>query len=315
MFIKFWDKLSEGLGQKWATQKMGFALAFWVGGALSWIACHDLGAITAKLTALDSTPIYIAMAVGGLMLLAASAAVVEWLERPLIRLLEGYWPGQFRRWRFKLAKRLEEQLKEKDARWSELEPLVQSGASSPEQQEEYARLDDLLTRYPQNPANLMPTTLGNLLRAAEDYPIVRYGLSITVCWPRLWLVLPAETRDALSKTREQLNAAARMALWGVLFFTWMIWSKWAALPAVVLIVSGYLRMIGAAGLYGDLLRATFDLHRFALYESLHWPLPTDPESEIAAGSALTEYLFRGTGGGSVRFSHAPENVRTENPGT
>lgn len=298
MFVKFWDKLSEGLGQKWATQKMGFALAFWIGGFLAWSTRHGWGELKAGLIKLDSTPIYIVLAVGGLMLVAASAAVVEWLHLPAIRLAEGYWPGPFRKLRFKLSKRVKNRLEEKDNRWSELEPWVESGEASPEQRDEYARLDAELARYPKDSARLMPTTLGNLLSAAEEYPDVRYGLSVPVCWPRLWLILPPETREALADTRERLNAGARMMVWGLLFQPWTVWAWWAPIPALALAVTGYLRMIGAAGPYGDLIRAAFDLNRFALYEALRWPLPENLKDEVDCGKELNEYLFRGSSEGT-----------------
>jgi len=39
----------------------------------------------------------------------------------------------------------------------------------------------------------MPARLRSILRAAESYPPRRCGLNLIVCWPRLWLVLPATT--------------------------------------------------------------------------------------------------------------------------
>ncbi len=55
----------------------------------------------------------------------------------------------------------------------------------------------------------MPTALGNLLRSAEEYPLVRYGLETAVCWPRLWLLLPSATQETLTRARQSLNDAAR----------------------------------------------------------------------------------------------------------
>ena len=49
----------------------------------------------------------------------------------------------------------------------------------------------------------------------------------------------------------------------------------------------------AAGIYADLLEATFDLHRFDLYRALQWPLPTGQIEEKSLVAQLNIYLARG----------------------
>jgi hypothetical protein len=61
-----------------------------------------------------------------------------------------------------------------------------------EQKADYANLDAELAHYPVDPRRLMPLPVGNTLRAAEEYPQVRYGLATSACWPRLWLVMSQE---------------------------------------------------------------------------------------------------------------------------
>ena len=51
--------------------------------------------------------------------------------------------------------------------------------------------------------------------------------------------------------------------------------------------------MSAAEIYGDLLEATFDVYRFALYEALRFPQPTNTLEERASGEQLTTYLFFG----------------------
>jgi hypothetical protein len=175
------------------------------------------------------------------------------------------------------------------------------GQRTPEQEHEYALLDARRARYPADVRYVMPTPLGNLLRTAEEYPLVRYGLAIGVCWPRLWLLLPKETQEALSAARQSLNSAARLFFWGLLFAVWTAWAWWATLAALGMLVVAYWAMVQAAGVYGDLLRAAFDLHRFALYEALRLPAPAGPDHEEADGQQLSEYLFRGTIQQDLRF--------------
>ncbi len=294
---KFGEKLAEGLATKWAAQKLGPALVFWAGGGC-FLALHwEWQSIEKWLVSINKTPIYIALAMGGLLLVVVSGTAAEWLQTTVIRWSEGYWPWPFKKLRFSLAKRLKKRLTQKEERWEQLDKIPEADRST-EDKAELVHLDALLNRYPLDDYLYMPTTLGNLLRSAEEYPKARYGLDAVVCWPRMWLLMPDETLEALTEAREELNASARLMLWSIVFTIWTIWSNWAAL-SVILVPVAYLRMLNAAESYGDLIRSAFDIHRFKLYEALKWPLPTSPAQEAAWGEKLTEYLFRGT---------APDNI-------
>ncbi len=308
MFTKFWDELAEGLAGRWAAQALGPAMAFWGGGILAavWGAGQDWQAFVDWLVALNDPAVYIGLAVGGLVVLTTSAALMTWLQLPALRLLEGYWPWPLRRLRFSLARALtKKRLQKKEARWQEL-AAIESQARSAAQASAYARLDAELARYPVDPRHLLPTRVGNVLRAAEEYPQTHYGLAAGVFWPRLWQVIPEEPREALVQARHNLDSTVRLFVWGVLFAVWTVWAWWAALVAVVVAFAAYWRMCHTAGVYGDLLRATFDLHRFALYEAARWPPPEDTRTEWEHGEQFTEYLFRGLTKEKIIFDNSEE---------
>jgi len=203
---KFGEKLAEGLAGQWAAQKLAPALVFWVGGLLAWHG--GLRPLGEWIKGIDNTPVYIALAIGGLLLVTVSGAAAQWLQTSVIRLAEGYWPGPFQKPRFFLIKHLKKHLETRENRWNELADILKRQQFTAEEYAEYAQLDALLNRNPVNERLYMPTTLGNLLRSAEEYPRVRYGLDAIVFWPRLWLLMPKETLTALSEAREQLNFAA-----------------------------------------------------------------------------------------------------------
>ncbi|MEH1920870.1 hypothetical protein [Nostoc sp.] len=141
---------------------------------------------------------------------------------------------------------------------------------------------------------LMPTRLGNILRAAEQRPLEKYGLDAIVCWSRLWLLLSDAVKKDLQEARADLNAAIRIWLWSLLFILWTIWAWWAAPVGIIsAIFAYYYWAVDAARNYGELIEATFDLHRHLLYQSLRWNLPPDPNEERRVGRQLTEYLWRG----------------------
>lgn len=307
MFDKFWEKLGQELAGRWGSQTLGPMLAFWGGGVLAWLYRQgwDWQQLEQDLASIDNPAAYVGLAVGGLFVLLASSSVVSWLQRPVLRLLEGYWPGPFRGLRFRLARWRAKRLAKKETRWQALADVPPERRSA-EQQSEYADLDAELAHYPVDSRRLMPTALGNLLRSAEEYPQVRYGLGMSVCWPRMWLVVPKETRETLAQAQQQLNSAVRCFTWGALFVVWTPFAWWATLGALLVSAAAYWAALQAVGAYGDLLRSAFDLHRFALYEQAHWPLPPSPAGEETYGEAFSAYLFRGAVSGDVRFTHHGE---------
>ena len=90
-----------------------------------------------------------------------------------------------------------------------------------------------------------------------------------------------------------MDTAARIILWSILFLVWIIWAWWVPFVTLVVAFWAYRWALSAAEVYGDLLESVFDLHRFALYEALGWPLPQNTLTEEKKGQLLTGYLFRG----------------------
>ena len=74
----------------------------------------------------------------------------------------------------------------------------------------YAQLESQLKRFPTQPERMMPTRLGNVLRAAEGRSAAKYGLDSIICWPALWLVLPEAAKTELQAARSELDRAAQI---------------------------------------------------------------------------------------------------------
>jgi hypothetical protein len=311
MLNKFWEGLGSELGKKWLAYLLEPALTFWGLGLLAWVYHQDdpWQTLSQAWGALDDVG-KVAVIVAGVLGLAASSALLSWVQLPLLRALEGYWP----KWLFGLRQRQIEKvrgsLSAKKARWQLLRAQVRERGLAvlrAVERQEYVRLDqEIVLRYPPDENNLMPTALGNRLRAAEDAPRHRYGLDTVIVWPHLWSLLSKEAQATLSEARNTLDAAVRLIGWGLFMLIWLIWAWWAFIPALLLIGAAWLRALDAAEVYGDLLRATFDLHRFELYKSLRWPLPADTHSEKDLGEHVTTYLFRGMTKEPVQFTHAEE---------
>jgi hypothetical protein len=187
-------------------------------------------------------------------------------------------------------------------RWDTLVKQARLGAAAPETAIELAHVDHDLRNWPVAPQLVMPTRLGNILRAAEERPCVKYGLDVAVCWPMLWLLLEKDTREQVANARSALNGSVTLLLWAVLSLVWTPLAWWVApLGLAVAVAVYYVPILSSAQVYGDLMGSVFDLRRTCLYEALRWPLPVSPEDEPKAGHALTMYLWRGFAPAGARF--------------
>jgi hypothetical protein len=301
MFIdKFWDTIAGDLADEWTARLAGPALVFWGGGLLVWISRFGWEPLLTWLASFDTAQ-YLLLVSGGILLLAISNALMIWLQLSLLRFLEGYWQGPLYRLRFFIARRwVTRHVNNLRTNWR---ALVDKGLDklSDEERAKYAWLDAERATYPVDPRDYLPTQVGNVLRAAETYSSVRYGLELSTIWPRLWLLLPTETQKEITEARKQLNEATGLFWWAILFTVWVVWAWWVPIVAYAAAVIAMWRIISAAEVYAVLIRTAFDLHRFALYKQMEWSPPTDLKNEKDDGERLTNYLFRG------EFTPPPEN--------
>ncbi|MDJ0592707.1 MAG: hypothetical protein QNJ72_22415 [Pleurocapsa sp. MO_226.B13] len=378
MATNFITGFSSKLAESWIASLLTPAFVFWAGGVATWV--HQLNEQQRTEWSnwlINLSDVWtIALLVGSLLVVVSSGAIVQRLDFPVLRFLEGYWPrwlrplwlwlvkcqrSQLRRDRWRIAcldKKQAEELTSDELerfwssywpqwlrpfrawlrplrdRWitrkkSKLRKLVkcyqflvqkQVGGVTAltaeefdkyesldvwrqaakhkrrgltlKEEEEYARLDWRLRQAPADYNRfLMPTRLGNLLRAAETRPYDKYRLDAVTCWSRLWLVLPESAQKELTEARAELNLGARFWLWSLLFLIWSIWTWWAIPIGLLSALLVYRWMLSAATNYGELIEAAFDIYRFELYKSLHWPLPTDSDNERQKGLEITQYLL------------------------
>jgi hypothetical protein len=299
--------LTSGIGSRladrWAAALLSPAFAFWAIGALAWLwtrpaEVEQMLDDLARLSPLAQA----AASVGALLVVVASGFAVERLALPALRLLEGYWPPALRN---RAAGRARRRLQANEDRWQQLYARWESGAASDAETAELLAVERRLAVLPAQSAQVMPTRLGNVLRAAESRPADFYGLDAVRCWPRLWLLLPDAVKVELGAARAELDAAATWWIWAVLIAVWGLLTPWAVLVAAAAALLAYVALLAAATRFGELLGATFDLHRGLLYDALGWPRPSRPDEERARGEALTQALVRGPGAASVQLVEPP----------
>lgn len=291
---KFLEGVSGKLADHWVGTLFTPAFVFWLGGGLAALQKYGWQAFEDFFTNLPE-PLPISLAVLALLVVAASGFVAQQFEFTVIRLMEGYWP----RWclpalQRRLVRRQMRRFKAIDERWQAFNRRGLATLTSEEKQA-YIRADLELGEFPEV-GRLLPTRLGNILRASEDRCAMKYGLDAIICWPRLWLVLPEEVKAELSAVRASLNLNARLWLWSALFLLWspMFGVFWPLPLGVVSIGLTHHWIVQAAQVYSTLVESSFDLYRMQLYKALHWPPPINPLEEKQSGKRLTSYLWYGS---------------------
>jgi hypothetical protein len=297
MLTKFWEGIGTKLADRWAAVATP-ALLFWVGGLLAFLRGHGgtkgLERPVAWITG-QSGVVQATLLVAALVVVVGSGAVVQRLILPVLRFLEGYWPAWLGPIRRRLVTRQTVRLDKLEDKWGKLAAKVEEGNASAEELDAYNQLDGRLRRVPALRERVMPTRVGNVLRAAESRPSDKYGLDAVKCWPQLWLVLPDAARQELTSARASLDAAAAACLWGLLFLVWSPWTLWVIPVGLAVSLGAYFVWVpDRAEVFADLVEAAFDLYRPSLYAALRWPLPSDPADERKSGALLTEYLWRGS---------------------
>jgi hypothetical protein len=165
--------------------------------------------------------------------------------------------------------------------------------------DEHSNLD-----LPVDSERVAPTTLGNVLALAQEYPFERYGIDAAVFWPRLRVELEKENLAALDNTFTTLTGLLNISLLACLFageamVIWLAgllvqsanWNLLALVPVALIVGFGaYRAAISAAGTVGNLLRTAFDYHRDLVLQRFNLIMPEDIEEERAVWLKLAAFV-------------------------
>ncbi|MFE3019161.1 hypothetical protein [Streptomyces sp. NPDC059256] len=155
--------------------------------------------------------------------------------------------------------------------------------------------------YPPMDANVLPTVLGNGLRALWAGVGRSHGWSADAAWPRLYAVLPDSTRLLVDDARNALDQAlALTTVWvltAVAGLPLLIPAGWwillTAIPLALAVLS-HRGALAAVPMYRATVQNAFDLHRLDLLRALHLPMPADTTAERVLASGLCDAWHRGT---------------------
>ena len=263
-------------------------LAFWVGvGALAATA-YGWSRTSSWWQHLDTSR-HVALTLAAVAGLVFMAIVLGTQVVPMTRILEGYWSW---RWIDKTDGRFgrHREGKRRARLHQDTSPM--------------GYLREYLAFAPAELSPLMPTRLGNALRAAESYPgdDERWGLDAVFWWPRLYLILPDSARDQVDEARTSMDQLVLLSVLSAAFAAVAIGFGIAGLaPAVwvlcavggaILARLSYLAAVASSAVFGDLVRSCFDLFRGDLLTHLGWQPPDSLLDERTLWTALGQQLYR-----------------------
>lgn len=226
----------------------------------------------------------------------AAAVTLHPLQFALIQLLEGYWGRSAVAHRLALLRvrhhrrvtaRLE---RERD----EVDFPRDDAVAAAIRQREAVRLRE---SYPEQPDDILPTRLGNVLRRYEMSGGSPYGVELVVAAPRISMVAQERELRYVADHRTQLELAVRVAVLGMIaavVTTVVMWrhGSWMLLALAPYAVSylAYRGAVVAAHEYGTALTVMIELNRFALYERMRLGPPASLADEVRVNRRLMALL-------------------------
>jgi hypothetical protein len=172
---------------------------------------------------------------------------------------------------------------------------------------------------PTRPETVRPTRLGNIIKSAELYPLLRYDMDAVLLWPRLYPVLPESFRDLLADAKSSLDMMLIVSFLGVCLAVlgggYLLLAKAASTLFLRTFCGGllvgwlaYQGALGAGLSYAHFIRSAFDLYRGSLLKELGLEPPTALDRERNFWSNVCKYLYRG-------FLEQPEAFKYADPAT
>jgi hypothetical protein len=235
------------------------------------------------------------VALAGIWLLSI---VLMALNNGLIRLLEGYGRANPFRVVGKLQRRRYDALT-REVR--DIEATLRAAPDLAATERMTARRAVILRRlaveFPDAAEHLLPTRLGNIIRAFEVYPRVIYRLEGIQGWSRLVGIIPAEYQAAVDEAKAQMDFWLNLFVGGMLLillhFAWA-WRHgffgpcWIPLVCLAVSLTAYILIHGAAIAWGSLVTSAFDLYRGELCKKLGFTMPLTIEHERVMWTAVSQ---------------------------
>lgn len=158
--------------------------------------------------------------------------------------------------------------------------------------------------FPDEPEEVMPTRLGNIMKNSERYSYQRYDVDSVLVWPRLYAVLPESFVKTLEGAKTSLDFMLVFSTLSILFgfaaglFVLISQGDWwlfllCFVGGFVVAWLAYRSALEAAITYGQLIKSAFDLYRGALIKQMGFKQPKSLEKERDFWKLHYELMYKG----------------------
>lgn len=173
---------------------------------------------------------------------------------------------------------------------------------------------DLTRNFP-DLGEILPTRLGNKIRAFEHYAKKIYNIDPITGWTRLVSVIPSSYKEEIEKSQTDFTFFLNLSFLSVILgIEWLIlpgeliWRTLLLIPCFCFFVSYLLYRISCmyAEWWGEYVRSAFDLYRYDLLKQMGSSLPSGPitlQEEKAIWSHVQEHTFYVKDPGEPDFSN------------
>jgi hypothetical protein len=212
---------------------------------------------------------------------------------PLYRVLEGYsWPDRL------YKKRRERHIQ----KWKQINEQVKGGIDPNLGLLRTQLLWERFNQLPEKEDDILPTRLGNALKALETYAVNRYGFDSQTFWYELRAVVPESLRKDIDDAESVVDFFISFLYLSILFglislligvLANSVASIVAAIVALGLVPIFYLRAVKSTGEYKITVQALVNVGRPKLADTFALETPSGTDDERKMWNALTSFVFWG----------------------
>src|ERR1044071_5206551 len=198
MFSTFLERLSGFFDKHWLLRYFFPSLVFWAAGLAVYGAAQGITE-PLDLWHLQPTEVQVILLAGTLLWVTLFAYLLANFATALVRLFEGYW----QHWPLTWLQKPRQDYYDRRFQYLAAELERDQTQNDPRRLQRLER--EWLLFFPPGKHRVMPTRLGNILRAAEAYPLTRYGADAVILWPRLVPFLPTELAESLNAAQTAME--------------------------------------------------------------------------------------------------------------
>jgi hypothetical protein len=225
--------------------------------------------------------------------------ILQQFNTQIIKIYEGYCMDWFPKW-FPLYRLMALSHKHQNRLYCECWKDIQRSKGK---KEDTRSKEFRLTRSFPDKKEILPTTLGNIVRAFESYVSKIYNIDPITGWIRLTAVIPRSYKEEIEKSQNDFNFILNLSfLSAILGIEWLLlpgeisWLIWLFILFCCFIMSYLFYRISCvyARGWGEYVRSAFDLYRFELLKQMGVALPSHPitlKEEMNIWGLVQEYTF------------------------